>query len=734
MPLASRVTTAMQVDGEEVDQAFEEEGDQAFTFNLCWKQLIVQYDNEDEKVPFRGTVNYERWEDVQIFQKWTLDGCFETYTARCKKGGLVVKRQCGDPPKAERRQDCLGGIGCVKKKRSYGAGAEIALATGGSTSMNTAIMSGRVHVWAEHPTTAQMMALAHELADPLDAEVADLATWVGEIGGNEEEAAGLTHSLRMLPRFTMDRLRTTARQLLYTRNRDHRTLGALLAMSVEQQPWYSTYKDGVAALAAEANRYKVLSEMDPSSFDTLVDYMVDPAGMPDQMMYYMHGQKRHPDETSVKPRALIFSCSYGSGHNSAAQALTGYLKRGGFEVEVADTTKDRMFRSHREVIGDYLFNEVVLKGQWYRTNNVVDTVKWTFKKMLVRRCPAPWCNHQRKAVIRSAILKARPDIIITVYHMDLLPILELAAELGGIPLMHLATDMDTKMREVFSKKGPVPIYPRFEMGLPFGTDSAWATVKPLHRSQTFRSGYPVRPEFLEPQPNAHARSLERAKHAPPDTYLILIMTGGSGQDVPWPELFANGKVNLGTNVHIMICAGGHTEMATRLQVALPGRTRIVPDGREVWQGKSSSVTVEVLRDPTLAKPKKPYFLGARFLKTMMDVSDALITKPGGGSTAEAAYRGIPAAFDATAGLLHWEEFTVKEFEAEKRGLRIEHEADLQKVMKQVLSYGRSTKLAQDPLAPGPVINTGNVVRAAARRLMSKGCPPPCFAFADDVAY
>lgn len=32
---------------------------------------------------------------------------------------------------------------------------------------------------------------------------------------------------------------------------------------------------------------------------------------------------------------------------------------------------------------------------------------------------------------------------------------------------------------------------------------------------------------------------------------------------------------------------------------------------------------------------------------------------GGGTTAEIAYRGLPAVFDATQGLLHWEDLALR---------------------------------------------------------------------------
>ena len=49
---------------------------------------------------------------------------------------------------------------------------------------------------------------------------------------------------------------------------------------------------------------------------------------------------------------------------------------------------------------------------------------------------------------RAAVLEKQPDVIISVYHMELLDLLAVARDLGDIPVLHLGTDMDLKTREV----------------------------------------------------------------------------------------------------------------------------------------------------------------------------------------------------------------------------------------------------------------------------------------------
>merc|ERR1719424_653711 len=99
--------------------------------------------------------------------------------------------------------------------------------------------------------------------------------------------------------------------------------------------------------------------------------------------------------------------------------------------------------------------------------------------------------------------------------------------------------MDLKMSEVFEAP---PIYERLRVGQPF-PHVGDETLAPLPRVRSFISGYPVRKEFLVPPENYAAelsdlrQELRGAGGEEPDVRL-LIMTGGGGQDVPWPKLLA----------------------------------------------------------------------------------------------------------------------------------------------------------------------------------------------------
>jgi len=298
--------------------------------------------------------------------------------------------------------------------------------------------------------------------------------------------------------------------------------------------------------------------------------------------------------------------------------------------------------------------------------------------------------------------------------MELLPTLEVAKELGNLPVLHVATDMDIKMKEIFSPS-VLPVYPKFLAGIPFDLQESYDTIHPLSKDQTFLSGYPVRAAFLKPVDRDQIAQ-EKANFVPDGTKVVMVMTGGGGQDLPWPYKLS--RKGVGMPLHIVIIAGGNNELAPNLREYLPGN-KTFPDGRVVWYGDDSSITVEVAKDPTNTRADKPYYVFEDRLASLMDMSDAVISKPGGGSTAEIAYRGVPAIFDTSSTLFHWEMFTVKVFERANRAITFSDERYLRDAILSAMELGHSQKLAEE--LPGQIIDTSVNVVQAAERLLQTAC-------------
>ncbi|CAJ1344514.1 unnamed protein product [Effrenium voratum] len=193
------------------------------------------------------------------------------------------------------------------------------------------------------------------------------------------------------------------------------------------------------------------------------------------------------------------------------------------------------------------------------------------------------------------------------------------------------------------------------------------------------------------------------------------MTGGGGQDVPWPEQLAT--EGIGVPLHILVVTGRNDAIRTRLEHALTKSAKSAKSRVQVLHGRDPQVTVEVAREPG----SNSTYISAERLAVLMDLADAIITKPGGGTTAEIAYRGLPAVFDATHGLLHWEEFTVHAFEEQGCGERFVWAQQLPKVLRRALQRPRSIRLAEDPASPGNVLDPGPRIVSEADKLLAIPC-------------
>ncbi|CAE7611704.1 Tmem144 [Symbiodinium necroappetens] len=223
------------------------------------------------------------------------------------------------------------------------------------------------------------------------------------------------------------------------------------------------------------------------------------------------------------------------------------------------------------------------------------------------------------------------------------------------------------------------------------------------------------------------RRREKVENTRDTNRVVLVMTGGGGQDVPWPEQLA--MEGIGRPLHVLVVTGRNEEFKTRLEHALTNSAEF-NDGRVVLQGNDANVTVEVAQEPGHQGGPNATYLSTERLVLLMDIADAIITKPGGGTTAEISYRGLPAVFDATRGLLHWEEFTVHAFEQQGRGERFVWPQQLGQVLSTALKRPRSSSLVEDPANPGHVLDPGPCIVAEAEKLMEVPCHQ-CKLFSDN---
>jgi len=490
----------------------------------------------------------------------------------------------------------------------------------------------------------------------------------------------------------------------------------------------------LASLQARAKQLSaILSRL---AADDATVLPVDAGALPAYWMGRVERVRRRLDgytrEGVFRPTILIWTCSFGGGHRVAARALQAYFPE--YNVVVTDPSKDREYYEgdtlgnwvrrfvHPDWDMTYVFNKIILRDKVYQ----LETLYERFQDLrgwlrgdgtrFARPCApgsAPWtCDTAEKKLMRRVLLRTAPDFVITIYHMDLGQIAELCNELGGLPIMHLATDTDAKMRHVFRER---PAYPNLRIGVPFDLPEVWPTIRPLLKSQTFLSGYSVRTAFLRPMPTPAERDAERSRRGiRRGARVLLVMSGSEGQSVDWPRELADSET-WEEPLHVIAVVAHNRDFAARLESQL----QPVPSGRGTrFRGANARVTVEVAREPRGGRGdgQSADDLFVDEVSSLMDVADVLITKPGGSTVAEAAYRGIPMIFDATSGLLAWEDFNAHVFESHGRGIRMTSISDLEHSLRLASRLNRSQSLVSDSMT-GQAIDTRRKIRQEMQQML-----------------
>ena len=417
-----------------------------------------------------------------------------------------------------------------------------------------------------------------------------------------------------------------------------------------------------------------------------------------QIHYSMHNSKLVP-ETEIGPKKSVFiaTCSYGGGHNSAAEAAAKYLGAKGAHVNVADFSKDVLLEkqlTHKvgKLIGKphwndpYFFNYLA-QNQFIKVLNFYAAAGKVIRKIFGIQGktgttpPSPNEDTLTKALIRERLLKEMPDQIISVYHMDLHPILEVAEELG-IPVAHIATDLDIKAQTIFETKGPD--YDYFKAIVPYDLEKVIESAAPIKKEQIVVGGAPVRPDFLTSHSPEQIALLKKERGLDPDTKVVLIMGGANGNIVPYPEMLADSQT-WDQKTHVIVIAGSNE--AFRKQLEEGALTKV----GNYFKGANDKVTIEVARDPIPANPNTPCFLRGAEISKLQDIADAVITKPGGLTTMEALYKGTPLVFDHRSELLAWEEDTVEQVVGGGRGVDSRTENGFESDLKKALELGKDTE-------------------------------------------
>lgn len=408
-----------------------------------------------------------------------------------------------------------------------------------------------------------------------------------------------------------------------------------------------------------------------------------------------------------KKTVLIATCSFGTGHKQTAQALKSHIGEAA-NVTIIDPTDYETGIFVREIdwlyklgkkLGKqwssvYAFNWILTNQKYWMVNfeNSVDRLicKIFGKTKSGIAKSARGVETTQKNLLRQRLLMERPDLITTTYHMDLNPFVEVAEELG-IPLIHVPTDFDVKMDEVFGKN--VPNYSNFKIFLPEANARTLETAEHLGLDKCHFlkgadddvqvTGIALRPEFYIQRTQEEIDQIKKEKGIDPEATVVLVLSGGNGQELPYPEMLLNSKDN-GKKYHMIVVAGGNKTAGINLNAKRKEGDRFV-------KGKNPNVTIEVAEDPSIASNAQPYYISASELSRLQAISDVAITKPGGLSIGELLQTGVPMIPDRRITPMAWEDFNINVIENEERGKPYTGKEKILKLIDEVASLGKKPK-------------------------------------------
>ncbi|NGX42055.1 MAG: Processive diacylglycerol beta-glucosyltransferase [Chlamydiae bacterium] len=413
-----------------------------------------------------------------------------------------------------------------------------------------------------------------------------------------------------------------------------------------------------------------------------------------------------------KKSYLFFTCSYGYGHNMAAAAMAKGIGKKGGHVSVVDLTKEVLdqFDYLKRLTNQFglnisssdLANHLLQNRKYYWINLAT---KFALAKnrgilsnilkplSLPYGCEATHASPKQRTEIKDALrlrlLMERPDCVVTSFNRDLNPIIEIAEELG-IPIVHMATDMDMTSWDPFSKS---PGYPYLKCTVPSDDPKVWETSKPLQKEQCFVSGIPVQPEYQIKRTPEEVDALKERMGIDPEARVIIVSGGGNGQNLPFPEILAYDDDKQLPKIHVIVIAGKNTAFGNEIE-KLGERVNSLPDQK---------VKVQVAKDPSTETAEHPYFIGPLVMNDLREISDLDLGKAGGISTAESIVKDNPMLFDGRKNPFLWEKANMDFVESAGRGKIIKNMEEFKSLLLEALALRKEDKKKIFPDRPATEI-------------------------------
>jgi len=292
-------------------------------------------------------------------------------------------------------------------------------------------------------------------------------------------------------------------------------------------------------------------------------------------------------------KVFIFTASTGAGHNLAAQSLKGSLDEAGYQTEVYDAFKEINVALDRLISKGYqqmVMSAPKLYEQMYNQFNSMNRFQQGILQVLTRIM-----NPDIVPLIKSGM----PDLIITT-HPFVTNVLGTLKEHHAFDVPVLSIVTDYKIHTVYLKK----MIDAYVVGSEYTRQTM--VEKGVDENIIFPYGIPIRQTFLE---NNHLEKKETADVAG----TILLMAGSLGSKQM--EKAFSSLLKVKEKIRIIVVCGNNARIEKEINSL---------NSREINSNKIVEIHGFVNN-----------------VSELMDMSDAIISKPGGLTTTEAIVKNIP---------------------------------------------------------------------------------------------
>jgi hypothetical protein len=361
---------------------------------------------------------------------------------------------------------------------------------------------------------------------------------------------------------------------------------------------------------------------------------------------------------------LFLNCTMGGSHVSATDAIIKYTKKNGAEnpyryhVRALNVPLDVLLPLDpvHNVLGkflpyaniDWCFNTLMTMDRC----EGIAALRWVSKLTE----PSQESKRLEKELMRAAILKEKPDLLVMTYDWHATPICEVAEELG-IPVLRVELDYDAKGYE------GVKIPRHFKVATLSNHPKTLATIDgDIRKDQVEALGPPLRPEFLEEYTPERILEIRRKRGIADDEKIVFMSNGALGMWSKVPEIVASWS-NPGCKIRLIVVCGRNQEFEEHL------KAKIIPD----------------IVNKDLVKIDTQGFTEARGMAELMNIAHMFIGKPGSVIAAEALHSKTRFLSDETGYRLDWEKTTTDVIVGLKAGDRMTNLNQLKDKIKEQLN-------------------------------------------------